>query len=89
MNTYLVWCPENGEEREDAREFEAHDASDAAQVWAEHDDSWSADYQIVSGISQPVVCVALGDGPVERFRVSGECVAQYYASPVSEEVKGE
>ncbi|HIE9651015.1 TPA: hypothetical protein ACXRWD_002510 [Klebsiella variicola subsp. variicola] len=84
MNTYLVWCPEEGEEREDAREFEARDASEAAQVWAERDDSWSADYYIVSGNSEPVVCVALGDGPAERFRVRGECVAQYYASPVNE-----
>ncbi|MFW4070643.1 hypothetical protein ACKLK6_14845 [Klebsiella pneumoniae] len=89
MNTYLVWCPEEGEEREDAREFEARDASEAAQVWVEHDDSWSADYHIVSGISEPVVCVALSDGPAERFRVSGECVAQYYARPLSGEVKGE
>lgn len=30
------------------------------------------------------IMIGADDGPAERFPVSGECVAQYYASPVNE-----
>ncbi|AHF77947.1 Phage protein [Sodalis praecaptivus] len=85
MNTYQVWCPEDGEEREDAREIEAYDAQEAVEIWAELSDSGSADYLIVGGQVTPVVHVALADKVPQLFRVSGECVAQYTARAVSAE----
>lgn len=83
MKTYLVWCPDMGDEREDACEIEAYDAESAAGEWAQEEDWNSAEYSIVSGRETPVVYVAEGDGPVQAFRVSGEAVPTYYAHAIS------
>lgn len=82
MKTFLVWCPDMGSEREDACEIEAHDHGSAAEKWAEQEDSYSAEYSIVSGRETPIVCVAEGDEPEQRFRVSGEAVPHYYAHAI-------
>lgn len=75
---WLVW--REGEEPDDGVKIDALDASDAAEEWAEADDSDSADYAIASQRSEPVVCVmAYPSGPIERFKVSGECVPRYTA----------
>lgn len=82
MKTYLVWRPDMGAERDDACEIEAYDAQSAAQTWAEEEDSYSAEYSIVSGRDTPIVCVAEGDGQAKEFRVSGEAVPRYYAHAI-------
>jgi len=83
MKTFLVWCPDMGAEREDAWEIEAYSAEAAAAQWAEEEDSYSAEYSIVSGRETPVVYVAEGDGPAQAFRVNGEAVPTYYARAIS------
>lgn len=83
MAKFTVWSPEHGQEREDGRVFEAVDHEHAAQKWAHREDSWGADYLIVSGRSTPTVKVALDEGEDPKtFTVSGEAVAQYHAREV-------
>lgn len=82
MKTFFVWCPEQGSERDDACEIEAHDAESAAEKWAEEDDADSAEYMIFRGSEKPTVCVAEGDGPEQRFIVRGESLPCYYATAV-------
>ena len=77
---YLVWCPENGQERDDGRRFTASDAGDAASRWAKWYDAWGADYLIVGG-SAAVVMVESPDGSVEQFTVTGESMPAYRAYP--------
>lgn len=79
MSKFTTWCPEHGQEREDGRVFEATDHEHAAQKWAHREDSWGADYLIVSGRSTPTVKVALEGEDPKTFVVSGESVPQYYA----------
>jgi hypothetical protein len=77
---YLVWKPDEGGTREDARVFRACDHEDAAKIWAEWDDAHSADYRIVGG--QPAeVCVAEDQPGSEprRFVVHGEACPHYRA----------
>jgi hypothetical protein len=81
---FLLWRPENGETIADAREVEAHDAEDAAEDWAEYDDSYSVEYMIVRG-NDATVCVRERDNqdaPVQTFVVSGKTVPQYTAREV-------
>ena len=76
---WLVWRPENGDEEDDARRVMASDAEQAAEDYAERDDSDSAEYGIVGG-SPATVCVrAEAGGEVETFVVSGEAVPHYSA----------
>ncbi|TKI02957.1 hypothetical protein [Martelella alba] len=89
MNTYLVWCPENGEARSDAREFEAYTHDDAAEKWARRYDSYSTEYSIVSEQWTPEVCVAMDGEPERHFLVTGEAVPHYEAHPVSADRDGE
>ena len=77
---FMVWSPDHGSTEDDAREIEAHVAWDAAQQWADNDDSESADYSIVRG-NNAKVCVRDGDR-VRTFDVSGETVAQYTAREI-------
>jgi hypothetical protein len=77
---YLVWKPDEGGTREDARRFDGFDHEDAAKRWAAWDDAHSADYTIVGG--QPAeVCLAEdrpGSEP-RRFVVHGEPCPHYWA----------
>lgn len=80
---WLVWNPENGDV-EDARTFYNHDAEGAVQVWAERDDSDSADYLIVKG-NPTIVCVQAKDGgPITKYRVTGEMEPHYRAEMIVE-----
>jgi hypothetical protein len=78
---YIVWCPENGEDDpDDGRVFESHDAEAAARRWGERQDWSSAEYNIVSERSMPVVHVQDPEGKVTRWRVSGYSVPIYTAT---------
>ncbi|TKI01530.1 hypothetical protein [Martelella alba] len=89
MNTYLVWCMENGDERSNALKLEAYTHDDAAEKWARRYDRHSAEYSIVSGQWVPEVCVARDDEPERQFLVTGEAVPHYEAHPVSAAKSGE
>lgn len=81
---WLVWRPEDGEVEADAREIEAHDAEQAAEDFAEWDDTNSAEYAIVKGQDATVLvrekCSVFG--PTRRFQVRGEAVPSYSAKEV-------
>ena len=79
--TYLVWRPEDGQSRDDARRITAGDAEQAAACWARWYDSYSADYLIVGG-TPAGVAVERPDGEVEHFIVMGEPVPVYRARPL-------
>lgn len=58
------------------------DAQDAAEWWAEEWDQDSAEYAIVAQRDEPVVTVEdLKTGERSHWRVQGEAVPQYRASP--------
>lgn len=78
---FLVWHKEEGEE-EFARKVHALDMCDAAEQWAERDDSESADYLIVSGQDARVAVKDMETGAVGIFIVSGESVPSYSANEV-------
>ncbi|WP_061959859.1 hypothetical protein [Cupriavidus pauculus] len=81
MAKFTVWNPETGD-ADDGKVFEAFDDECAAEQWAAREDSWSAEYLIVSGRDEPVVHVKDEHGNVTRFKVTGESVPTYYARPV-------
>ena len=55
MRTYVVWCPDLGQEQEDGATIPATDPADAAEWWAEWHDRSSAEYRIVSGREEIVI----------------------------------
>lgn len=79
---YLVWCPEQDETQRDARKIDAFDSEHAAQMWADREDSDSADYAICAGRWEPVVYVRAPDGEVTMWRVCGETVPSYSSEQV-------
>lgn len=85
---FLVWCPELGQTKDEARRFapssEAYDAESAARLWAQVYDQNSAEYSIVSGQPLEVVAMKEGHDPKEGvlFVVSGRSVPHYSARPV-------
>lgn len=79
MGTYLVWVPDRGATRDDARRVQGLDPEDAAVRWARWDDANSADYTIVGG--QPVEVMVAEDvaGSVpQRLAVHGEPCPHYW-----------
>jgi hypothetical protein len=80
---WYVWCPEDGEERGDARKIFATDPDDAAEKWAELDDSESSEYRIVGGRDIHVCVQKDGLDVVHDFVVEGESVPQYNAKMIS------
>jgi hypothetical protein len=84
MADFIVWNPDNGD-AEDGKMFVAYTAEEAAEKWAAREDSWGAEYNIVSGRSEPIVIVRDEAGNETQFKVSGEAVPSYYAR----EVKGD
>jgi len=81
---WCVWNPEHDPGHEHARPIHALNAEFAAEKWAEQEDG-GGDYTIVSGSPEVVHVKPWGeDGPVQRFRVSGEMVAQYSADEIEE-----
>lgn len=79
---WLVWNTDQGGTEEFASHVYARSAEGAAELWAEQDDSTSADYLIVKGLVVIVNVKKDPDGPIERFTVTGETVPHYYAEPV-------
>ena len=80
MVNYLVWCPEQDETQEDAFSVEAYSPGHAAREWAEHEDSYGAEYSIVSQRWEPVVIVMGPDGLKTRWKVTGESVPEYFST---------
>ena len=78
MRKFLVWCPEQGSDADDARTVEAFDHEDAACKWARREDAESADYWIVGG-DGAVVIVRDPDDVEETVRVTGEQDIHYSA----------
>ena len=91
---WQVWCPDRGASPWDGRRVCAPTAAEAAERWARDDDIRSADWSIVAGETPVVYVLAMttfeamtdSDDPeilAERYRVSGEQVAQYHATEVT------
>lgn len=55
MSTYVVLCPDLGQEQEDGATITATDPADAAEGWAEWHDRSSAEYRIASGREEIVI----------------------------------
>ena len=79
MAKFLVWRPENDQEPEDGRVVDAWNAPAAACVWAEREDSRSADYAIVGGTDATVRVRDVASGDEYEMVVSGESVPSYTA----------
>lgn len=81
---WLVWCPEMGEDRDDADDIYARDAETAAKRWARAFDA-GGDYDIVRGAQYIVHVLQAGVAETLRtFRVHGETVPEYHATSVDE-----
>jgi hypothetical protein len=78
---FLVWCPAEGETREDASTHAAADAQDAAIAWAQEYDA--GEYSLLEGSSADCL-VAPEDGSAEpvRYRCTGEVEPSYWAEEV-------
>lgn len=79
---FLVW--REHEERGDAKKIEAYYEREAAEKWAEWQDSWYADYTIVNGTEERVFVALDEDGSTPMlFEVSGEPRPVYNARTVN------
>jgi len=78
QQTYLIWCPELGSTSDDGNNVTGYSAEDAAETWAQREDSESADYWIVKGEGTTVI-VRSPDGTEQSFYVTGEQAINYYA----------
>jgi hypothetical protein len=86
---WLVWNPDQGETREDARPIYARDAEAAVEKWAEQDDNGSAEYSIAKGHAAVVhVLIHRPEdfGPIparaEKFKVYGQYEPIYWAEKI-------
>jgi hypothetical protein len=81
---WYVWQLDDPE-RFDQRAVHAIDAQEAAEKWADQEDSYG-DYWIVQG-GNPIVCVQAASGcddaPIEYLAVEGETVPQYHAQAMT------
>lgn len=79
MPKYIVWCPDDGEERDSgARAIEACNVYAACEEWAERDDCESAEYWLAHGNDKTVFAEDEG-GKLHQIIVSGETVPSYSA----------
>jgi hypothetical protein len=78
---WLIWNPDEGQTRDDARPIYARDALAAVEKWAEQDDNDSAEYRIAQGHSATVI-VQAPDGAQSRYKATGEYNPDYYAEQV-------
>jgi len=77
MKQFEVWCPENGQTREDAITIAAFDAELAGTLWDEWHDGYTAEFEIVNG-TELLVCVSeCGADTVQEFTVYGEMERVY------------
>lgn len=79
---YKVWCPDYGQNVEDAIVIEAISEDFAAQLWADWYDFKSAEYCIVRGSPAAVKVQKVGEDVIYDFTVTGETVRQYTAAKV-------
>jgi hypothetical protein len=88
--TFVVWCPENGETEADGGvNVHAACASDAAEQWASQHDSDTIQPIAGQGESREV-CVRRPDGELLAFAITGEYVPTYYVRAIEpEEIVGE
>jgi len=81
MRTYVVWCPDLGQEQEDGATIPATDPADAAEGWAEWHDRSSAEYRIASGREEIVIVRDVDTGEQREWIVRGEAMPCYTAQP--------
>jgi len=77
---WLVWCPDDGDDVDDACKVHEVAAEYAAERWAEENDH-HADYRLLSG-HEAVVHVVPANKPdqkPQRFRITGETVPEYHS----------
>ncbi len=74
MRTYVVWCPDLGQEQEDGATIPATDPADAAEGWAEWHDRSSAEYRIASGREEIVIVRDVETGEQREWIVRGEAM---------------
>lgn len=67
MRTYVVWCPDLGQEQEDGATIPATDPADAAEGWAEWHDRSSAEYRIAAMAAE-----------IERLRTALASIEEYW-----------
>jgi hypothetical protein len=81
---YDCWCPEYGQDRNDALAVRAAYHEQAARDWAEHYDSESAGYLIASGNSATVHVAEHGneESPIQQFVITAEPAVIYFATAV-------
>lgn len=79
MRTYVVWCPDLGQEQEAAATIPATDPADAAEGWAEWHDRSSAEYRIASGREEIVIVRDVETGEQGEWIVRGEAMPYYTA----------
>ncbi len=72
--TYVVWCPDLGQEQEDGATVPAADPADAAEGWAEWHDRSSAEYRIASGREEIVIVRDVETGEQREWIVRGEAM---------------
>ena len=80
MRTYVVWCPDLGEQ-EDGATIPATDPADAAEGWAEWHDRSSAEYRIASGREEIVIVRDVETGEQREWIVRGEAMPYHTAQP--------
>ena len=78
----LPWRVFVDDDETDGHVMTASDPQEAAEEWARHHDWSSAEYDIVSGRSEPTVTVEARDGTRSRWQVRGESTPSYFATRV-------
>ena len=81
MRTYVVWCPDLGQDQEDGATIPATDPADAAEGWAEWHDRSSVEYRIASGREEIVIVRDVETGEQREWIVRGESMPYYTAQP--------
>lgn len=80
---FEVWSDDCGVPSDEALDFMAWNADDAAEKFADDYDVSTAEYNIVAQRLEPVVFVRdLRDGGVMKFKVTGEARPHYTATEV-------
>lgn len=82
METYLIWCPDMGEDEEDGDRVEVHTAMDGVEQWARDLDLDGC--RIVDTGNVYIVCTKDDTGVAKSFSVSGDMVPVYYVDPVND-----
>lgn len=82
MSDFMVWCPDYGQEEEDAMHVrDSYDHAAAARDWAEKYEQSNADYNIANGECVTVKVHRLG-GDTQTFAVSGYAQPAYTATAI-------